>query len=435
MEMTAREAALLALERCRRSGAWSDAVLDGIIQKAGLDKRDAALASRLSYGVQQNMYLCDFYIDAYSSTRTARMEPKLLDILRLSVYTMLFLDRVPDRAAVNEAVELTKRLGLKRASGFVNAVLRRITENRENLPKIPNEGSSDYLSIRYSHPKWLVDAYKAQLGYAETEKLLARNNDVPPITAQVNTLRTTTEQLIAAGARAHPWLPDAVILPNGGEGLAPVQNGLAYVQDPAARLAVMAAAPKSGMSVLDACSAPGGKSFAAGILMQNQGSILSCDLHENKLKRIRSGAERLGLHIIDTHAMDARQARSLLNRQFDLVIADVPCSGLGVIRKKPDIRYKSASELQELPGIQLDILRGLADCVKPGGVLLYSTCTILEAENEAVCTQFLSENSGFSAEAFILPGPVGTAQDGMLTLWPHRHETDGFFICKMRKSI
>lgn len=435
MEMTAREAALLALERCRRGGAWSDAVLDGIIQNAGLDRRDAALASRLCYGVQQNMMLCDFYIDAYASVRTTRMEPKLLDILRISVYTMLFLDRVPDRAAVNEAVELTKRAGLARASGLVNAVLRRVSENRDRLPVIPGEGTAAYLSVRYSHPKWLVDAYMSRLGYVETEKLLEMNNSVPPITAQVNTLRTSCDALLQDGAELHPWLPDCVILPDGGQGLAPVQNGLAYVQDPAAKLSVLAAAPQAGMSVLDACAAPGGKSFAAGMLMQNTGSILSCDLHEKKLSRIRSGAERLGLSIIDTKAMDARIASQQLQKQFDVVLADVPCSGLGVIRKKPDIRYKSGTELNGLPEIQLSILRGLAGCVKPGGVLLYSTCTILEAENEAVCKQFIAENGAFSAEAFTLPGPVGTVEDGMLTLWPHIHGTDGFFLCKMRRSI
>lgn len=434
MEMTAREAALLALERCRRGGAWSDAVLDGIIQSAGLDRRDAALASCLCYGVQQNMMLCDFYIDAYASMRTARMEPKLLDILRISVYTMLFLDRVPDRAAVHAAVELTKRAGLGRASGLVNAVLRRVSENRDKLPAIPHEGTADYLAIRYSHPKWLVEAYLSRLGYAETEKLLELNNAVPPITAQVNTLKTTSEKLIQAGAAPHPWLPDCVILPDGGQGLAPVRDGLAYVQDAAAKLSVLAAAPQAGMTVLDACAAPGGKSFAAGMLMQNTGSILSCDLHEKKLSRICSGAERLGLRLIETRAMDARTAHQALQSQFDVVLADVPCSGLGVIRKKPDIRYKSDTEINGLPEIQLNILRGLADCVKPGGVLLYSTCTILEAENEAVCKQFLAENGIFSAEAFSLPDPVGAAQDGMLTLWPHIHGTDGFFLCKMRRS-
>lgn len=434
MEMSARTAALLALARCRRDGAWSDAVLDGIIRNAGLDSRDAALASRLCYGVQQNMFLCDYYINAYSSVRTSRMEPKVLDILRMSVYSMLFLDRVPDRAAVNEAVEICKNGGNKRAAGLVNAVLRRVSENRDNLPAIPGEGTAEYLSIRYSHPQWLVKAYLGRIGYAETERLLIANNETPRICAQVNTLKTTADTLCSADAQMHPWMPDCVFLPEGANGLEPVKSGFAYVQDPAARLAVLAAAPQPGMAVLDACAAPGGKSFAAAILMRDDGSILSCDLHEKKLGRIRSGAERLGLHIIETMALDARNAASL-GRQFDVVIADVPCSGLGVIRKKPDIRYKNADELVGLPEIQRNILRGLSACVKPGGVLLYSTCTLLEAENEGVCSQFLAENTAFTAEAFSLPEPIGRAESGMFTFWPHIHGTDGFFVCKMRKSI
>ena len=432
MGMTARAAALQALERCRRGGAWSDAVLAGVVRAAGLDRRDAALCQRLCYGVQQNAALCDFYIDAYASMPSRRMEPKLLDILRLSVYSMLFLDRIPDRAAVNEGVELAKSAGLGRAAGLVNAVLRRISENRDRLPEIPGEGTAAYLSVRYSHPLWLAEEYVSQLGYEGARALLEANNTLPPLTAQVNTLRCRTEDLIARGAKPHPWLPDCVELPEGD--LSAVEEGLAYVQDAAARLAVLAAGPEPGMSVLDACAAPGGKSFAAGILMQNRGNILSCDLHEKKLGRIRSGAARLGLEILETRAMDARKAGETLGRTFDLVLADVPCSGLGVIRKKPDIRFKAVSELAALPEIQLDILRGLAPCVKPGGVLLYSTCTTREGENVGVCRAFLAERPDFRTEAFTLPGPAGAAETGMCALWPHIHGTDGFFLCKLRRS-
>ena len=434
MEMSTREAALCALERSRRDGAWSDAVLDSIIRRAGLDKRDAALTSRLCYGVQQNQSLCDFYINAYSSTRTARMEPKVLDILRLSVYAIMFLDRIPIRATIFEAVELCKKNGVSRASGLVNAVLRRIAENRDSLPEIPGKGTAEYLSTLYSHPLWLVKSFVDRLGYDACEALLKANNDTPGIWAQVNTLKTDMDTLMKDGAEMHPWLPECILLPDGADGMRVVYEGLAYVQDPAARIAVLAAAPKPGMSVLDACAAPGGKSFASAMLMKDKGSILSCDLHDKKLGRLRTQAQRLGVGCIETRAMDARKAASL-GMVFDLVLADVPCSGLGVIRKKPDIRYKDEKELAGLPEIQLDILRGVSKCVKPGGVLLYSTCTLMEAENEAVCTQFLRENQGFSTDSFELPGPIGKVESGMLTMWPHIHDTDGFFVCKMRRSI
>ena len=434
MEMTARGAALQALERCRRQGAWSDEVLSQITAGTALDRRDAALAQQLCIGVLQNRMLCDFYINTYSTTNTAKMEPKLLDILRISVYTLLFLDRIPDRAAVHEAVELCKRFGLPRAAGLANAVLRRVAENRNDLPEPPGKGTAAYLSVLYSHPEWIVEKYVERLGYADTEALLRCNNREAPVTAQVNTLRCSAETLIAAGAQPHPWLKDCVILPSGGEGLDFVRQGMAYVQDPAARLAVIAADPKPGSSVLDACAAPGGKSFAAGIMMRNTGRILACDLHEKKLGRIRSGAERLGLSRIETRAMDARRAEETQGEDFDLVIADVPCSGLGVIRKKPDIRYKKEEEISGLPQIQFDILRALASRVRPGGVLMYSTCTVLRSENEDVCSRFLSEYRSFTAEPFSLPDPIGRAESGMLTLWPHINETDGFFLCKMRKS-
>ena len=433
MEMTARGAALLALERCRREKAWSDAVLDSIIRSAGLDRRDAALASRLCYGVQQNKMLCDFYIDAFSSTRTTRMEPRVLDILRISVYSLLFLDRVPERAVVNEAVSLCKSMGNPKAAGLVNAVLRRISERRDSLPEIPGQGSADYLSVRYSHPLWLVNAYLERLGYNGTEMLLKENNSVPPVAVQVNTLKTTTDALTEDGAEPHPWLPDCLLLADAGEQLDMVRSGLAYVQDAAAKLSVLAAAPKPGMKVWDACAAPGGKSFAAAVLMENKGSILSCDLHEKKLSRIQSGADRLGISIIETRALDARKAE--FTELFDVVIADVPCSGLGVVRKKPDIRYKDASEISGLPEIQHDILCSVSRFVKPGGTLLYSTCTIMEEENEDICRRFLSEHPEFQTEGFCLPGPAGDVPSGMLTLWPHIHGTDGFFLCKMIRSI
>ena len=187
------------------------------------------------------------------------------------------------------------------------------------------------------------------------------------------------------------------------------------------------------MRVLDACAAPGGKSFAAAMQMRDQGCMISCDIHENKWKRIRAGAERLGLACISTRTMDARRPDADLTGAMDIVLADVPCSGLGVIRKKPEIRFKDPAELERLPGIQRDILAGLAPCVKPGGVLVYSTCTVLARENEDVVRGFLRTHPEFSPEAFSLPLPGADTADGMFTFWPQKHGTDGFFVCKLRR--
>ena len=426
MKKTPRAAALSILEKCRRNGAWSDALIDSVLSDAALDGRDAALCTRLCTGVQQNSALCDFYIDCYSTTKSSRLEPKILDILRMGVYQLLFMDRIPAHAAVSESVALAKAHN-PRAAGMVNAVLRRVAENVQDLPQVPGKGTPEYLAIQYSHPLWLCRLLTEERGYAFTEAFLAANNMPPAVTAQVNTLKTDTaqlrRQLMDEGVESEEAeVPGSLILPAPGDlkKLKSFQDGMFYVQDNAARLAVQTASPAPGERVLDACAAPGGKSFAAAIAMKNQGEILSCDIHENKLRRIQSGAQRLGIGCISTRVMDARCPAGELSAAFDLVLADVPCSGIGVIRKKPDIRQKSEEDLRRLPQIQLDILRGLSRTVKPGGALLYSTCTVLRRENEDVVQAFLTENTHFTVEA------------GPRTLFPHIDGTDGFFICKLR---
>ena len=344
--MNARQAALETLLRCRRDGAWAGASLDSMIRRTGLDARDAALAAKLCLGVLQNTALLDHTISCYCSSR---LEPKVRDILRLGVYQLLFLDRIPPRAAVNETVLLCKNAGCSRASGLVNAVLRRIAD-QGGIPPIPGEGTAEYLSVRYSHPLWLCELLVERHGYDFAEDFLRANNGEAPLSLQINTLKVSKEDYLRALMRAEipytepPEPRDCVLLESGqARALPGYEEGLFYVQDPAARLAVEIAAPQPGMRVLDACASPGGKSFAAAILMRNRGSILSCDIHEKKLALIRSGAERLGIDILETRAADARTEDAALREAFDLVIADVPCSGLGVIAKKPEIRKTKCS--------------------------------------------------------------------------------------------
>ncbi len=428
----ARAAALEILERCRRNSAWSSATIDSVITKYSLDARSAALASGISLGVMQNSSLCDYYIDYFS---TSKIEPKVRDIMRAAVYQLLFMDRIPDNAAVNEAVEQVKSLGFSRASGFVNAVLRRIAKDKDKLPEIHDKGSAKYLSVKYSHPLWLAELMINEKGYEFAEAFLSANNTVPKTAIQVNTLKISTPEfemkLRERGVefKRHDWLENCLVVSGNITSMYGFSEGLFYVQDPAARCAVSAAELKPGMSVLDACAAPGGKSFAAAIDMKNSGSILSCDLHEKKLSLIDSGAERLGIDIISTEAVDARKERGEL---FDVIIADVPCSGLGVIRKKPDIRLKAPDELEKLPEIQLAVLNNLTKNLKAGGVFIYSTCTVLKRENEDMVNAFLADNDCFTAEKFTLPNGK-TAENGMYTFWPNIDETDGFFICKIRR--
>ncbi len=441
--MDAREAAMLALNACQRQGGWSDGALKKQLAAAELSGRDAALATQLCFGVLQNQMLLDFYLSKFSNIPLKRMEGKVVQTLRLGAYQMLFLTRIPHSAAVNSAVTLVKtHCKNPRAAGMVNGILRSMERSLQNMPVIPQGDPVAYLSTLYSHPEWLVKEFILSLGEEETAQLLAADNSQPPTAVMVNTTRTTAEELKAmleadhVEAEPHPWLENCLLLHRTGdlERLEAFQQGLFYVQDPASRLSVLAAGAKPGMKVLDCCAAPGGKSFAAAIAMENQGEIVSCDLHPHKKKLIQAGADRLGLTIISPKTADGKVFRPEWENAFDLVLVDAPCSGLGVIRKKPDIRYKDPAPLADLPAVQLDILRNAARYVKPGGTLMYSTCTLLYRENGEVVETFLAENNSYKAEAFPLPGPVGLVQGGSVTLWPHRHGTDGFFISKMRRE-
>ncbi|MBP5169930.1 MAG: methyltransferase domain-containing protein [Oscillospiraceae bacterium] len=366
----ARSTALTVLNRCFDSGAWSQQTLNSALAK--LDKREASLASRLTLGVLQNYMLLDYRIDALL-TGKKKLDLPVRNILRLGAYQILFSDRIPARAAVSESVALCRTCGFSSAGGLVNAVLRKLADGDLSIP--------EDLSIRYSHPGWFVERMKARFGLPFTEALLAANNTEPSID------------------RHEAFIP-----------------GETYVQDLAAYTAVEMADPQPGMRVLDVCAAPGGKSFTAAVLMKNEGKILSCDIHEKKLSLISEGAERLGISIIETRCADAGRFLPELEKAFDLVIADVPCSGFGVIRKKPEIRMKSYEEIEKLPAVQKRIADNVSRYVVPGGKLLYSTCTVFEEENEMISHSIC----GFE----ILQEK---------TFWPHLDGTDGFYACVLRK--
>lgn len=438
MAVTARELALDCLLAGEKQGAWSDGYLRNTIRKAGLDSRDAGLATRLTFGVLQNQILLDWHLARLSSTPVEKLEPAIRNVLRLGIYQLGFMDKIPPHAAVNEAVSMAKTHSRNpKAAALVNAVLRAFEREQTDGTPEPEE-----LWIRYSHPKWLVEEFSRAVPEGELKALLAANNGQPPTQAQVNPLRTTVEELTkelegeGIGVTVHPWLPNCLELEGSGnlEGLSAFREGRFYIQDAAAKLSVLAAGLTPGMRVLDVCGAPGGKSFASVIEMKDQGEIISCDLHAHKIKLISSGAKRLGFTSITAMERDGRVFDADWEGAFDLVIVDAPCSGLGVIRKKPDIRYKDPVPLEGLPKIQQGILSNASRYVRPGGVLLYATCTLLPRENEEVVKAFLATNDYFRPETFCLPGPVGRVETGMVTLWPHQHNTDGFFIAKLRKD-
>ncbi len=436
--MNARESALRVLTACCVNGAWADAALTAELKRETPDAADAALASRIVYGVMQRRMLLDYYLDAYCTQRLDHLQQPLPDILRIGAYQILFLDKVPDRAAVSECVELAKASKRGAAAGLVNAVLRKLSQNKAHLPSLP-EDDLERMCVETSHPRWLTERMCALLGRESAEAFLKKNNEIAPVTAQINPLKTTRDallkELVNAGSKAKPhvWAPDCIELSGAGDltTLPAFYRGEFIVQDAAARLVSLVADVRPGMRVLDVCAAPGGKSFSAAFAMQDRGELISCDLHENKLKRIMDGAERLGVGCIQTCSADARVFRPEWESAFDAVLCDVPCSGLGIIRKKPDVRYKAPDGLTGLPPIQRAILANSARYVRPGGVLVYSTCTVLPEENELVTDAFLAENGEFSYESFELP--IGSVA-GYITLWPQKHETDGFFIAKLRKT-
>lgn len=434
--MGARETALNALIACRREGAWSNGVLKEYIRRDRLDSRDAALATRLCYGVQQNRGKLDFYLKQLLKGRLKDLHPVVRDILHLGLYQICEMDKIPDAAAVNESVSLTKKYCKNpKAAGLVNGVLRRASVAQLEEPVS--------YADRYSHPEELISLLKSNLPKGKLKGMLIADNEAPQTVVQVNTLRTTTEVLLErlaqekVSAVPHQWMTDCLVLSGTGnlENLPSFREGLYYVQDPAAKLSVLCAQlPKDGARVLDCCAAPGGKSFAAAIAMAGRGEITSCDIHPHKTTLIENGAARLGLNNLTARVQDASEQVASWIGAMDAVIADVPCSGLGIIRKKPDIRYKNLKELENLPQLQGKILATQASYIKPGGVLLYSTCTVLKRENEDVVQAFLEGHPDFFLEPLPLPEVFPKNETGMLTLIPGEYDTDGFFICRLRRK-
>ncbi len=433
MGADARAAAFSLLLQQQKSGGYTNLLLENSPRMQTFDARDRAFIVSLVYGVVERRLTLDYNLLLYLQKPLKKLQPEVLCLLRLGCFQILFSDKVPASAAVNETVRLAKsRCGY--AAGLVNAVLRKIAENGLRLP--PEDGSDESLSVRYSCPAWLIAQWRRDYGEENTVGILRSSLDPAGLTVRVNTVKTTTAALRASlearGIVCRPLgLPDALRLeklPCPLPSLPEFCDGLFHVQDKASMLCAMAVQPQPGQLVYDLCAAPGGKSFTMAQLMKNEGRIEAFDLYPHRVELIASGARRLSLSAVHARQGDASLYDSSLE-QADRVLCDVPCSGLGILRQKPEVKYKPPESLEALPHLQEAILSVGARYLKPDGRLVYSTCALDVRENEAVCDSFLQLHPDFEA----VPPLPQISDQCFLTLLPHKMDCDGFFLAAFQK--
>lgn len=441
---SSRYIAVDLLEKIEKNQSFSNLLLNDAVKSHQLSDQDRGLLTELVYGVIQNKLLLDYQLEPFIK-HPKKVENWVKQLLRVSLYQMTQLDKVPTHAVVNEAVRIAKVRGHKGISGFVNGVLRSIDRQGVRSPEDLTDPVA-YLSIRFSFPEWIIELLIEEVGIEETENIAQSLSKRAKVSLRVNpamiSVDEVIEQLSEEGykVRKSEIARDGLICDNG----LPVQSelfkkGVITVQDESSML-VAEAMQISGMDkILDACSAPGGKTtHMATYLEESQGSIIALDLHNNKLSKVHENAERLGVsQFIETQVMDARKSSEVFDEEsFDKILVDAPCSGLGLMRRKPDIRYqKSLDDIFSLQKVQLDILNNVAPLLKKGGRMIYSTCTITLKENNEVIETFLRDNNDFKVEpVFTHKGIVELSEKGYLNLYPHYFDTDGFFIASLVKQ-
>lgn len=426
--MNDRQTAFRVLNRIEKNKAYSNLALDAQLRQNRENTVSSAFVTALVYGVLERKITLDYILSAFLKQPIKKLRTEVLTALRLGVYQIKFMDKVPVSAAVNESVKLVKTNGCAYASGLVNSVLRKVADSAVLYPE--KTDFLQYLSVRYSCPTALVQHYIDDYGAENAEGILMSSIGPVPTVLRVNTLKTNETDLkeilavegidSAIGQTEH-----TLVLTNSGaiEQCNAYRDGLFHVQDTASALCVQALDVHPGQTVIDVCAAPGGKTFTIAERMENQGKIFAFDLYPQRVSLIESGAVRLGISIIEAAAQDALKCIPSLQNRADRVLCDVPCSGLGTIRRKPEIRYKDMGFIDNLTLLQYNILVNASKYVKEGGVLVYSTCTLNRAENEAVCDRFLQENADFhKLEAY-------------QTLLPHKDGTDGFFFARLGRKV
>ncbi len=428
-----RRLALASLVKSEDGMSYSNIEVNTVISRHNMAKVDIALYTALYLGVIERAITLDYIISKYSNMPFGEIDTETKNALRMGIYQLLYMDKIPDYSAVNESVSLCKRS----SRGFVNAVLRSFLRANKEYP-MP-EDKWEALSIELSIPKDIINILRNSYGDSEAceiARALSSHKDGTVI--RINTLKVSPSEL------RHSLKTKGIKYTNVGfadETLrvkAPIsdivyyiEKGECFVQDTSSFACVKILNPMAGQSVLDACACPGGKTFSCAIDMKNEGKIASCDLHKNKLSLVQAGAKKLGIEIAEVVEQDAKKYREDFDSAFDKVLCDVPCSGLGIISKKPDIRYKSLDQIDNLPSVQLDILNNCSKYVKVGGELVYSTCTLNKKENEDLVKAFLASNNSYEALDFDL-GDI-KSEDGCYTFFPNKVESDGFFVAKLKR--
>lgn len=440
-----RRLALQALLAINRDSAYANIALQQYVQKYKFSDTNRRFFTELVYGVVRRRNYLDAVIEHFSGKKIKKLSPVVVEILRLGLYQLIYLNKVPQSAAVNESVKLAKKMTKGGIDRFVNAILRNYLRRLDEVSiKKLAKSKAQYMALTYNQPSWLMEHWLHEYGAAKTEEICRYFNEKPALTTRLNTLKGNmselVEKIVASGWKGQrsDKIPEGFIVTehNGNlEQAFAVQEGLLTFMDEASMAVAHVVSPQENERILDCCAAPGGKSLHMAALMKNQGEIVSCDIYEHKLELLRKSATRLGVEIIQTKLQDGRELSPEVIGLFDRVLVDAPCSGLGILQKKLDMRWhKTKESLDTLPELQFEILEKAANCVKTGGVLVYSTCTLNKKENEGVVERFLAAHKEFLMEdaSSFLPFEV---KGSMVTLLPSENQTDGFFMARLRKEI
>ena len=438
----ARLTAIKIINRILKDGAYSNLVLNEMLPEAGLNDLDRRFVTELVYGTVKTLGTLDWILEHFVSRPLQSLEPETRNILRLGVYQIYFLDRVPESAAVNESVNLAKRFGHPGIVKFVNAVLRSSVRQKATLDWPDAEKAPlQHLALKAYHPDWLLRRWEKQFGFADTEKLCAFDNEPAPLTLRVNTLVTTREELLAKltadgfTAQASKWSPDGIVctkIPSLKALFNKYYNGF-YIQDESSMLVGRVLNPKPGSTIIDMCSAPGGKTTHLAALMENRGQVRACDIYPHKLDLIKANAARLGLKNVYTFLQDGTQVRETWVGKADDVLVDAPCSGLGVLNRRAEARWtRTEADLADFPPLQMKILETAVQYVKPAGRILYSTCTLEAAENQELVARFLAAHPDWHLAGFKHPLTGETVTE--LQLLPQRDGVDGFYLALLERK-